>query len=369
VRKAGGTVVWHGVIRQMSFDSFGYDRPALHVEREDFDKVLLDHAKDSGALVFEEVAALSADCSGDEKAVVSYRPVGESGTATIDAKYVIDASGQTAVLARQYGLRFMDDAFRFMSIWGYFKNSKYVSPGGIVQPFENLRTVPPTTFVSSLDGLGDWGWLWHIPQKTSTSVGLVLPHEHMKTVKTSGTGQEALESYFLEVCRRTPYLNRLLEEAEYVEGSFRGIRDYSYRTTQLSGPRFFLAGDAAAFVDPIFSVGVLFAMYGGWLAAWTVDRSLQHESQAESNRRLFEKQLMGRIEVSRQLALPQYQSSGRASELARETVKFESRREQELMRVVSAFTTRGENVLDMVPGRDGETITTDKYRILDEIVF
>jgi len=369
IRKTGGTVVWNGAIRQMSFDSFGYGRPALHVEREDFDKVLLDHTKESGVRVYEEIAVLGADFGNDDKAVVSYRPVGEDATGSIDAKYVIDASGQNAVIAKQYGLRFVDDAFRFMSIWGYFKDSKYVALGGEVQPFENLRKVPPTTFVSSLDGLGDWGWLWHIPQKEATSVGLVLPLDHMKTVKTNGTGQSALESYFLTVCRETPYLNRLLEGAAYVQGSFHGIRDYSYRTTRFSGPRFFLAGDAAAFVDPIFSVGVLLAMYSGWLAAWTVDRSLKDASAAESNRRLFEKQLTGRIEVSRQLALPQYQSSGRASELARQTVQFESQREQELMYVVSTLTTRGDNVLDMVPRRDGGRITSDKYRILDDILF
>src|SRR5688572_21946026 len=177
IRKAGGTVVWDGAIRQMSFASFGYDRPALHVEREDFDKVLLDHTRDSGVQVHEEVAVLGADFANDDKAVVSYRPVGGDAGGTIDARYVIDASGQNAVIARQYGLRFIDDAFRFMSIWGYFKGSRYVALGGEVQPFENLRTIPPTTFVSSLEGLGDWGWLWHIPQREATSVGLVLPQD------------------------------------------------------------------------------------------------------------------------------------------------------------------------------------------------
>src|SRR5687767_13700480 len=63
IRKAGGTVVWNGAIRQMSFVSFGYASPAMHVEREDFDKVLLDHAGDVGTRVFEETAVLGADFS------------------------------------------------------------------------------------------------------------------------------------------------------------------------------------------------------------------------------------------------------------------------------------------------------------------
>jgi len=50
-------------------------------------------------------------------------------------------------------------------------------------------------------------------------------------------------------------------------------------------------------------------------------------------------------------------------------VRFESQREQELMYVVSNFTTRGDNVLDMVPRRDGGQITSDRYRVLDDIQF
>ena len=75
---------------------------------------------------------------------------------------------------------------------------------------------PATTFVSSLDGLGDCGWLWHIPLKEATSVGLILPQDHMKTVKLNRRGQAGLQEYFLQVCRQTKYLKDLLAEAEYI---------------------------------------------------------------------------------------------------------------------------------------------------------
>lgn len=365
VEKSGGTVVWNGVIRQMAFKDFGYTRPGMHVERDRFDAALLEHARASGVRVFEKVAALRATL-GDERSSVTYRAVGNGMAGEVRCRFVADASGQNAVLAKQLGTRRVDDGFRFMSVWGYFADSKYVAQGGQVHPFAAVRDVPPTTFVSSIDSIGEWGWLWHIPQRDATSVGLVLPQEEMKALKAS---DEALEAFFLRQCRELPYLGRLLEEARYLEGSFHVIRDYSYRSTTVTGPGFYLVGDAAGFVDPIFSVGVLFAMFTGYLAGWAIDRSLRQPRSAERNRRIYAAQLDGRLEVARALALPQYGALGSASAAARRTVHFESQMEQELMFVVSTLTTRNENVLDMVQRRDGAALGSNRFQVLDEIAF
>src|SRR5688500_16372139 len=72
IAKAGGTVVWDGVIRQMRFRDFGYARPALHVERDRFDKILLDYARAQGASVFEEVAVTGATLADAGQSSVSY---------------------------------------------------------------------------------------------------------------------------------------------------------------------------------------------------------------------------------------------------------------------------------------------------------
>lgn len=58
IQKSGGTVIWNGVIRQMQFKDFGYKKPALHVERDRFDHILLNHCKAKGTQVFEEVSVL-----------------------------------------------------------------------------------------------------------------------------------------------------------------------------------------------------------------------------------------------------------------------------------------------------------------------
>lgn len=361
IQKAGGTTIWKGVVRQMAFRDFGYGRPALHVERDRFDHLLLEHAKTQGVGVFEEVAVLRAEL-GEQPGVV-YRRAGENFTGETRCRFVVDASGQNAVLGKQLGIRTVDEQFRFMSIWGYFDDSRYIGLDGKGYAFERLRDIPPTTFVSSLDGQGDWGWAWHIPLRESTSVGLVVPSEQMRSIK----GERALESFFLRTCGELPYLRRLLEGARYREGGLRVIRDYSYRTTQLAGPGFFLVGDAAAFVDPIFSVGVVLGMYSGYLAAWAIDRSLRNPAAGPRNQAIFAGQLRGRIEVSRSLALPRYGFGGNASERARAVVNFESALEQELMYVVSTMTTRNENVLEMIERKDGSRITSERFQTLPSI--
>lgn len=366
IKKAGGTHAWHGVIRQLAFADFGYTRPALHVERDRFDQILLEHSREQGAQVFEDVSATKVDLNGGERVTVSYRAAGDEATDKIACRFVIDASGQAAVIAKQLGMRVMDEGFRFMSVWGYFTGSKYVAAGGRAHTFDHVREIPPTTFISSVGELGEWGWSWHIPLRESTSVGLVVPIEHLKRIKATDKG---LEEYFLRKCYETQYLDRLLEHATFCEGSTRMIRDYSYRPAQLSGPGFFLTGDAAAFIDPIFSIGVVLGMYSAYMATWAIDRSFKNPRQTARNQAIYASHFLGRLEVSRSLALPRYQGIGDVSDLARQAVQFQSQMEQELMYVVSVVTTRSDNFAALAQTKNGQQLASARFRELQEITF
>jgi glycine/D-amino acid oxidase-like deaminating enzyme len=79
------------------------------------------------------------------------------------------------------------------------------------------------------------------------------------------------ERYFLDACMSTPHLGALLEGAQLSEGGVRLMRDFSYSSSKIAGPGYFVIGDAAGFVDPIFSIGVVVALYAGELAAWAID--------------------------------------------------------------------------------------------------
>ena len=360
VKKSGGTQVWNGVIRQLTFKDFGHARGALHVERDRFDQILFENARSQGAQGFEEVLVSKVDFDHGETVKLTYRRAEDKTARQISCRFVVDASGQSAVIARQLGVRVIDEGFRFLSAWGYFRDSKYVASDGRAHPFEKLREIPPTTFVSSF---GDWGWAWHIPLRDTTSVGLVIPVEAVKGIKTS---DEALEQYFLRQCYETPYLDRLLENAKYCEGEFHVVRDYSYRPSQLAGPGFFLIGDAAAFIDPIFAIGIVLGMYSAYLAAWAIDRSFKDASRIAQYQAIFSRQFQGRLELSRSLALPRYGVGQGSSELAKASVQFQKSLEQELMYVVAVMTTRSENFMDLA---QNEKISSNKFRELEEIMF
>jgi flavin-dependent dehydrogenase len=338
VRKAGGTVDWHGATSRLAFKDFGYTRPALHVERDRFDEILLRHAQSQGAQVHEQVAVQAVELS-DEGARVSCRS-GGGDTALIACRFVVDATGQNSVISRQLGLRVIDEEFRFMSVWGYFYDSKYVAPDGEMYPASECARIAPTTYVTSVPGTGPWGWCWHIMLRKWTSIGLVLPMEAAKMVQ-GGAG--AWERFLLEKCESMPRMKALLTEARLAPGSVSMIRDYSYRATQVAGPGFFLVGDAAGFVDPIFSVGVVLAMYSAQAAAWAIDRSFRARQRTAHHQAIYSSQLQSRMQLARALALPKYEAGGSATREAKQAMEFADANARALIRAASALTARSEH--------------------------
>lgn len=369
VKKAGGTVIWKDTIRQMGFKDFGFTRPSLHVERDRFDQILAEHACEQGAQLFEEVEVRSVILADDPNAgqqQVSYRELHSRRAGTITCRFVVDASGQNAVIARQLGLRVIDEGFRFASIWGYFTDSKYFSSDGRAYPFTALVETPTTTFVTWIPDSGDWGWVWHIPLRTETSVGLILPIDQLRAAKEQG---ESWESYFLKKCYEIPYLKDLLAEATYRPGSLTGVQDYSYRSTQLVGPGFFLVGDAAGFIDPIFSAGMLIGMYSAYTVAWAIDRCYKKPAHTAHYQALYAQQLAGRLEVARSLALPGYRTGNDANTIAKAMVQMESGIEQELMAAAAKLTTRADNFTNLI--EDGpinkSRFAAQRYRTLERL--
>lgn len=184
-----------------------------------------------------------------------------------------------------------------MSVWGYYDDSAYVAQGGLICPWSKRREIKPTTVQL---GMGDWGWCWHIVQKKHTSVGLVLAPSQAAEFKASAA---SLENRFDLACRRLPIISTLLRDATLVPGSTRAIRDFAYRPVELAGDGWF-TGDAAAFVDPINSAGVITACYMGFAAAWAVDASLKKPSSRAYYAEVFSTLVRQRLALFRISALP-----------------------------------------------------------------
>lgn len=335
--KAGGITVWNGRIHRISFSEFGFTRPALHVERDVFDELLLKHAAGLGAEVYQQVAVRRVDFASGERPRVHYldKRGGTGNAGEIACRYVIDASGPGAVLAGQFRTkRLIDSRMRFLSLWGYFDHSRFFGADGRSHAPDDLRTVKPVTFVSAFEA----GWIWHIALRRTTSVGLVI-----NTDRTQGMSAPERERFFLETCRATPYLDRLLEAAEYREGSLSERPDYSYYSTRLCGEDYYLIGDAGSFVDPIYSHGVLNAFYNASTAALAIRESLRDPERRRRYAEICENRMRQFYGFSRSLALGEFGGDGVDPELVKNFMRSVPENELNLILAAAHMSERSGN--------------------------
>ncbi len=248
------------------------DHPSsFQVKRAEFDALLLEHARESGAAVFEEVRVTEVLFSADGSRArgVNVQRKGESEPHTVNAKLVVDATGRDALLSRHLGGRRRDpllDRSAAFAHYDTFRRAEGPTGGDIV-----VVTTPD-------------GWWWLIPfSDGSVSVGIVMPSRRFKERK--GTVEELFEESVLGA----PDVRELLEGSKRTT-DVKAIPDYSYSTPRISGDGFCLVGDAACFLDPVFSTGVLLAMTSAELAAGAASRALRAKGRVDaSDFRRFEK--------------------------------------------------------------------------------
>lgn len=362
VAKAGGITVWNGKIHRIAFSEFGFTRPALHVERDVFDELLLRHAIASAARVYQQVAVKEADFSSAERPIVHYLDKRGAGAVEgrIACRYVIDASGTGTVLAGQFGSkRLIDTRMRFLSLWGYFRNSRFVGSDGKSHAPADIGTIKPVTFVTSFED----GWIWHIALRKLTSVGLIL-----HTDRARGMNGSEREQFFLETCRKTPYIDRLLASADYQEGLYCERPDYSYYSTRLCGENFYMLGDAASFVDPIYSHGVLNAFYNAAMVAMAVQESLRDPSRRTRHAQLCENRMRQFYGFSRALALGEFGGDGVDANLVKHLMRSVPRRELDLMLAASYMSERSDNFHRLIQDAGlHHTATPDKIHFLPRL--
>lgn len=342
IAKAGGLTVWNGRIHQIGFAHYGFDRPGLHVERDLFDDLLLRHAERSGARVFTEVSVRKADFEDPDRLRFEYldKRDGQNAKNSIDCRYVIDASGHRAFLAGQFGTReTVNSRHEFLSIWGYFRNSRYVGEDRKSHGMDELHGARPLTFVMSHED----GWVWHIVLREKTSVGLVIHTDRIRGMKSPDR-----ETFFLDTLEHLPYLNALLRSAEYIPGSVRYRPDYSYYSSHFCGENYYSIGDAAAFVDPIFSHGVQNAFFNAAAASLAIGESLKQKRNRRRYSELCRNRMLQFYSFSRAMALGDYGINGVDTQLVKSMMKSLSRQELALVIDAATMTDRSENILRLI---------------------
>jgi flavin-dependent dehydrogenase len=226
----------------------------VQVSRARFDRVLLDHSRKSGAEVVEGARVEEADFSADR--VTLHYVAADGSRRQVQVASVIDASGRAGFLARRFGRREIDPVLRNVAVHAQFE--------GV--PRREGRRAGDIQMVTRPDR----GWFWFIPiSDTVTSVGAVIP----KAVHDSRPRRDA-EVALADYVAETPAAAALMKDARRVSEG-RVDADYSYVGSELAGDRWALVGDAGAFLDPIFSTGVLMAMQSGIEAGLAMDEGLR----------------------------------------------------------------------------------------------
>jgi 2-polyprenyl-6-methoxyphenol hydroxylase-like FAD-dependent oxidoreductase len=229
--------------------NFTYD-----VHRAEFDAILLDHAaKQPGVRVLQPAAVerVSFDADG-----VTAEVSDADGTRPLRARFLVDASGRDAFLPGRMGGRRPVPGLGKVAIFAYYRGARRF-PG---RQEGNVR----------IYNFPD-GWFWWIPlARDETSVGCVL---HARTVRgREGSPADLLETMIAR-CRR---VRDGLVGAERVTPIYTAA-NFSYRMEPVVGDRFLCAGDAVAFVDPIFSAGVFMAMVGAEWGAQEILRAFRED--------------------------------------------------------------------------------------------
>lgn len=237
-------------IRFQERDQPGVDRDyTFHVDRGKFDLILLKNAEELGATVYQGVRVTKVDFDG-ELPVVRAKIGGKQTEVT--ARMVVDASGRRTMLGNQLKVKVNDPVFNQYAIHTWFDNfdRQALNPNKGQGDFIFIHFLPITDT-----------WVWQIPiTETITSIGVVTQKKRFQEVADSR------EEFFWDTVASRPELAEALKSADRIK-PFKTEGDYSYGMTQIAGDNFMLIGDAARFVDPIFSSGVSVALNSARIAA------------------------------------------------------------------------------------------------------
>src|SRR5205085_5843731 len=223
-------------------------------------------ARENGAEVREETAVEQIEFADpgvrlEWKATGSAPPNGNgSDRGEVHARYLIDASGRNSLLGGKFDLKKTYRHLQKLSIFAHYD--------GMTRAEGIDGTL--TTLIRGIDR-----WFWIIPLTPDrTSVGVVLDGEIFKRSKKSA------EDFLDEAIAEQPILTRRMRAAHRAS-PVHVAADFSYRNSRLFGERWLLAGDAAGFIDPIFSSGVFLAVFSGELAADALHEVLDEAGKAK----------------------------------------------------------------------------------------
>ncbi len=235
-----------------------YDRETVaqtwQVLRSEFDQMLMDNAREKGARVLEETTV--KELIKQDGRVVGARAQTRGGEiAEYRAPMTLDCTGKEAFTAVRNHWRVKDPFLNKVAVWTYYEGAK--RDEGIDAGATTVAYVP------------EKGWFWYIPQHNDRiSVGVVAEGKYL----TRG-GVKAPEEIFKREVRESQWIKQHLECGKQ-SGAYYLTSEYSYHSAHCGMEGLLLAGDAFAFLDPVFSSGVMLALKSGTMAGDEVHKAI-----------------------------------------------------------------------------------------------
>ncbi len=241
---------------------------AYQVWRQDFDKMLYQHARECGADAREGHEVVNVEQRGPRETRLDVH-TDDGRSYSLQASYVVDASGRDALLSTKKRLRRKNVQHQSAAIFGHYRGAE--------------RRAGEDAGNISIYGF-EHGWMWMIPLPDGVmSVGAVCRPDYLKQRK--GRTVEFLH----DTLKLNPALWQRVGSAELIGNEVRVTGNYSYDSMQMGGPGWVLIGDAFAFLDPVFSSGVYLAMSGAEQAVNVVDAALREPATETALLRKLEK--------------------------------------------------------------------------------
>ena len=264
---------WHEHKQQFLFaDAWDKTMPhAYQVRRSEFDQVLLRRATQLGAHVREGCKVTAVDLEATPERARAQARCDDGRTLAYAPRFVVDASGRDTFLASRFQIKHKNPQHNSVAVYGHFKNVRR-------NEGEDEGNIIIFWF--------EHGWFWFIPlQDGVTSIGMVTWPYFMKT-----RGERSLQQFLLDGIRQCPPLLERMAAARLTD-VIEATGNYSYSCERNHGRNYVMLGDAYAFIDPVFSSGVLLAMNGAVAAAEAIHTCLSQPAQATAALQAFDQRM------------------------------------------------------------------------------
>ncbi len=248
---------------------------AYEVKREEFDEILFRNAAKKGVDTREGTRVTNIEFDKDKTSLIDARD--ESNTPLRwHARFLVDASGRSTFLANKLGIKNRNKKHNSAAIFGHFE--------GVVR-----RTGKDEGNISLC--WFDHGWFWMIPFKNgSMSVGAVCWPYYMNSRKTG------VDQFLWDTIALCPAVAERMKDARLIS-PVTATGNFAYQANHMAGDGYIMVGDAFAFIDPVFSSGVLLGMNSGIRGAGLVDSVLRDPDSASQKIREFDRSIRGGLKI------------------------------------------------------------------------